>query len=293
MRTICFSDNPNDYEILFQELINTRDTVISWQLQEGERLIKKSKVSSVDLDSNVFATKIIGSENGDFKKDTVYFFIKNKNIIFKSSLLHTNDFLSFRLPQELKVLDDKETSEWIKNIDMEDLNVFVKGHGFANIPLETTRVRGEGRANINTSKSSHYSGANTTDHISTKWRITSMSKHDSEMFETELSFVSLDEEDLKYADQRSAPRARPPSDKMVCVQRDGQAMGEMFNLFDLSQGGLGFLTTEKDHFEVGQTLNILGFDDKNFEAPMVVVVRAIRETDESATMFKIGCSFQG
>ena len=119
-----------------------------------------------------------------------------------------------------------------------------------------------------------------------------MSKKDSELFEQELSFVTLDEEDKLFADQRAAPRARPPKDKMVCIQFGDKSVGEMYSLFDLSQGGLGFITENPERFEVDQTLNILGFDNNGFETPMVVVVRAIRETDSTGSQFKVGCAFQ-
>ena len=79
---------------------------------------------------------------------------------------------------------------------------------------------------------------------------------------------------------------------MICIQFGDKSFGEMFSLFDLSQGGLGFITTDKDKFEINQKLNVLGFDNQSFETPMVVVVKAVRDTDDSGLIFKVGCAFQ-
>lgn len=294
MKTISLENHLDDYKVLFNDLVDSSDSLIVWQIQEGKRVIKAAKIHSLDLESFIFVANILEGQGPNFNSDEVYFYSKSQNIIFKASLENVIDTAQFyQLPKEIKIINEAETPAWMNEINLSDLSVFVKGYGFANIPQETTRVRGEGRANINQATHMRGNTVNGTEHISTKWRLNSMSEHDSELFETELSFVSLDEEDRLYADQRSAPRARPPKNKMICVQLGERTIGEMFSLFDLSQGGLGFITSEKNKFEVGQNLNILGFDDKSFEAPMVVVVKAIRDTDDSGLVFKVGCAFQG
>ena len=124
------------------------------------------------------------------------------------------------------------------------------------------------------------------------WSMDTMSSHDSDLFEQELSFISLDEEDKLYADKRAAPRAKPPEGKMVTIQSQipGKKAG-VYTLHDLSQGGMGFIIYDKNEYEREEIINILGFDDKSFEQPMVVQIKAIREADELGVQFKVGCAF--
>lgn len=294
MKKISIQENPDLYKSTLNKLLNAGDKLVVWQLQDSERIIKLCTINKVDFESNEFTLDILSGSTENIKTGDVFFFAKDESLIFKTSFISTTGKRSlYSLPKEINKIIDEDAPAWMSGIDFNDLNVFVKGYGLSNIPKESTFIHGKGRANINNETHMRLNSKNATEHISTVWRIDSMSKHDSELFETELSFIGLDEEDRLFADKRSTPRARPPKDKKVRVEFKASLNGELFPLFDLSQGGLGFITNDKEKFQVDQKLNILGFDNNNFQTPMVVIVRAIRDTDDSGANFKIGCSFQG
>lgn len=291
MKSILLEENLKEFQDFFESIIEAATNIISWQLRDDQsRVIFMSQFLSTDFQKKTFQGKMSDEGEKDLSSGTVYYYVETMHTIFKCEVIEIQEhsFVS-KLPLELKALNKKESSSLL-----DEMKHFVKGHGLGNIVDETTSVRGEGRANQNQATHMRYNSPNTTDHISTKWRISSMSKRDSELFETELSFVSLDEEDELYADQRSAPRARPPKDKKINIEMPGKTdQRNLYPLFDLSQGGLGFIITDKSEFKVDQKLNVLGFDDKEFDTPMVVVIKAIRDVDKEGHQFKVGCAFQG
>ena len=79
---------------------------------------------------------------------------------------------------------------------------------------------------------------------------------------------------------------------MVSIQYQvhGKKLG-VYTLHDLSQCGMGFIIYDKDEYELEEIVHIVGFDENNFEAPMVVQVKAIREADELGVKYKVGCAF--
>lgn len=291
MKSIQLKNNSKEYKNFFSEIAESNTAIISWQVGEDQsRTIRTCQISSFEIENNFFESVFIDKKNDLFNLGTIYFYIESKNTIFKAELVSVNDEKQkSTLPTELKKLNEDESKSLLN-----EMKNFVKGYGHANILTETTRVSGAETEKNNANNHMRYNSNNSTDHISTKWRMTSMSKHDSELFETELSFVALDEEDKLYADQRAAPRARPPKNKMINIQHPTiEDKSIFYSLFDLSQGGLGFIVLSADEFQVDQKLNVLGFDDKQFDSPMVIVVRAIRDVDESGALFKVGCAFQG
>lgn len=117
---------------------------------------------------------------------------------------------------------------------------------------------------------------------------------DADIFQAELDeFLSPDDEDKMFADKRSAPRARPKKTKMVTASIDGSDDIKIYELFDLSQGGMSFLCLEENFFEKGNNVLIHAFDEKNFESPMVSEVMSVRPADELGVQFKIGLKFVG
>lgn len=135
-----------------------------------------------------------------------------------------------------------------------------------------------------------------TEHTSTKEYTKSLkdeqSAHDKKIFEDELSFISLDDEDKKFADKRDAPRARPQKGKMVFMRVKGESStDESFELFDLSRGGLGVICFEETRFSKEDTIEILAFDKNKLDSPMLAIVRSVRPADETETSFKIGMQF--
>lgn len=117
---------------------------------------------------------------------------------------------------------------------------------------------------------------------------------DADIFQAELDeFLSPDDEDRMFADKRSTPRARPKKTKMVTASVEGSDDIKIYELFDLSQGGMSFLCLEENFFEKSNTVLIHAFDEKSFESPMVAEVMSIRPADELGVQFKVGLKFVG
>ena len=284
--------------------------ILMWQLKEdGTRILQPVFIKEIIGDDQLLlqtATK----KNFELKQQTVYFHIATHKLIFKSEIDSIEDkFARVKFPQLMKfteeeMVDDKEVDlglhEFTKYIEGHGLGnhideiMRVAGNGRANINRENMRVKGSGGGNFNQSTHMRLNTSNATDKISTKWAINSMSSHDSEIFQTELNFVSLDDEDKIYAEQRESVRAKPKEGKMITIQKSDLATSEeIFPLYDLSKGGLAFLTTDQELFTKGEVVLVNALDEKRFEIPMQVSVMAVREADELSVQFKIGCAFVG
>lgn len=117
---------------------------------------------------------------------------------------------------------------------------------------------------------------------------------DADIFQSELDeFLSPDDEDKMFAGQRAAPRARPKKTKMVTASASGSEDIKVYELFDLSQGGMSFLCLDEKFFKVGNQVLVHAFDEKNFESPMIAEVMGVRPADELGVQFKIGLKFIG
>ena len=287
MKTYELEGNEAYYQSFFESLKDLQTPLISWQVEvDGSKNVLRVQVADFHLQSRgiTFSTEEAG--NSFFNTGLVFFFSKEKHAIFKAQV--------GMLPAELMKLDEDEIEEFTNKYQLDKSEFFVKGHGFANKKSAKQMVRGKGEANIQTAGYMKYEAEHTTERIDTKWHMSSMSKRDADLFETELSFILIDAEDEKYASKRATPRARPPKGKQILVSKSGGAdhlKNQSYSLFDLSRGGVSFLTSIEAEFEVGTQINILGFDSNEFDEPMIADVRAVRETDETRSLFKVGCSF--
>ena len=66
---------------------------------------------------------------------------------------------------------------------------------------------------------------------------------------------------------------------------------ETHELFDLSRGGLGVICFNEERYYSGDIIEIFSFDSNILDAPMLSIVRSVREADETRTSFKIGMQF--
>lgn len=217
----------------------------------------------------------------------------------------------------------KEFDKFVEGHGLANTNaemVMVEGEGRANNTdeLELNHVGGKGLSNIDETQhmvlrtdeatdhlATKRAGSTSTDHIdmrttskasneklTTAWHVNIMSKSDAALFEQELSFVTLDEEDKIFEGKRTTPRAKPPEGKMVTVQvGDGSRAQSTHPLYDLSQGGFAFLVFSLDEFNKDETVLIKAFDTKKFDEPMAAKIMAIREADEMGIQYKVGCQF--
>ncbi|MBD64513.1 MAG: hypothetical protein CME62_04870 [Halobacteriovoraceae bacterium] len=309
MKTLSKENNRLDIRDMISEIIVSGFPVISWQLKaSGARIIHPVFLKEMIGDDEIMLMTA-NSSNFDYDDTTIYFYASTHKFIFKTTHTSYEDkFARVSFPIEIKMIDENETSNLEKDVGLSEFKKFVYGHGLGNKNDEFLRVAGRGRANIrsanmkvaghgigNKNEETHmrYSSANATDKISTKWKMSQMSKRDAEIFNEEVEFVSLDEEDKLYADKRTSARARPKKGKVLTVQTGDQSTPEqIYPLFDLSQGGLAFLAFGENEFKSGETILIKTFDSKVLDHPMIAIVRSVRQADELGLQFKIGCQFK-
>lgn len=321
-----------EYNSLLNEIMDAKDPLVSWQVNsEMKRQIAPVHLVGVSESFLEFTiANNEDFELWDFpyffycEKRQVIFKTAIKAANERRSIVVNPDEIKFvdAVDEKMKDLTDVLNQEL----------VYVDGEGRANEFHENIVVNGKGEANlIDDSKymrlntldatehintkidqshttdvidknrydatstehiNTNMSYSSSTDKIDTKWEATSMSDHDSNIFETELSFVTLEDEDEMYANKRTSPRSKPPEGKMVTIQvADGSRPQATYPLYDLSRGGFAFLVFAKEEFNSGEDIHIKAFDTKKFETPMDGIVRSIREADEMGIQYKVGCQF--
>jgi hypothetical protein len=176
----------------------------------------------------------------------------------------------------------------------DNLNTSMSGKSSSSSERLSTSMVGKGKTEHQTTR---VNAKTKTDHSSTTVATKTkeeyeQSQRDKEIFETQLSFISLDEEDKKFAGQRDAPRARPEKGKMITMKVQGSDQEkESHELFDLSRGGLGVICFDEDRYAKDDIIEIFAFDKNILDSPMLSIIRSVREADETKTSFKIGMQF--
>lgn len=352
-----------EFNIYFNELLNSKISFVLWQVQNNSRIIAHMAFEHYSFENDSLKLKLL-EKKSEMIKGLVYFYSPDLSFIFKTELLDiTQDIFSLSLPFVIKVLDADEVSDFQDNFELntlvmddrtiikevtddlsvenlshdldreridieqmvydsevekirrdhlsgtvdgtddeggqlsgdnktERINVHNKGHSKTDKMRSTLAGKVGSNAKITTSMQ----GKGKTDHETTKEYTKSLknsqTKHDQDIFEKELNYISLDEEDQKFADKRDAPRARPQKGKMVRMKKEGlSGEGRVYELFDLSRGGLGVFSLEDKEFDKGDSIEILAFDSNKLDSPMLAIVRSVRAKDESETSFKIGMQF--
>lgn len=92
---------------------------------------------------------------------------------------------------------------------------------------------------------------------------------------------------------RSHKRFDSKSGKWVKIQKEGSRV-EIYQLIDLSQGGISFIILDAEEFKRGDRLIIIEFKDKKLSAPLIGVVRYVKvnvEIEDKYADYKVGVEF--
>lgn len=238
----------------------------------------------------------------DLQEGDVYFYVESLQLMLKASWVSLEGHLfTGGLPEELKILNEEEHEQILlafAKIDPTRKELLLdysrkgknraQGGEYEGAQKKVPEYEfGEGKEKGYQFDSGSGGNAPTGDEDYQE-----QSSRDRDIFETELSFVALDEEDAIYAGQRTAPRARPPKGKMVTMQlADSSNDPSVLALFDLSRGGLSALAFSEDEYKSGDIIQVLAFDDQVFDTPMKAQVKSVRPADEQGMQFKIGMMF--
>lgn len=253
------------YEKIFKQLMANHSDVVVWQVmpldksrQQTQMLIKTlyPETNSFYLQ---FKNKIDLSE-----QLLLYAYAPAVPMIFRTEILELHDSgVTLGVPSEITVFEDA------------DVNL-VKGL----------------KESISSVWSSKRDSTYTENLGSDVMKVKSMaqrSTRDQELLNNEFG-LTVDEEDKMFADKRESPRARPKDEKFVKIAKLQGNGPEVFKLFDLSRGGMGFITFDETEFTKGSDIHIVGFNDFDLDDPLVGKIMSIRPMDGTAE-YKIGVKF--
>jgi uncharacterized protein (DUF736 family) len=255
------------FQKLFKQIQMNNCPIVVWQLvpETGERYISESRLNSFHLDTGLLHLEA-PQDNKIIPQLPVFCYSEDGRFIFKTEIqLIKSNVFSLLVPSEIKLLEEPDV---------------IVIHGSIGIDIS---------ANWKT-KRLHGQSGNQDDFM----RVKSMSERsvrDQEFLNNEFESVSLDEEEKLFADKRESPRARPKIDKWVKVLVQGSTEAKMVRLFDLSRGGIGFVTYEAESFPKGNELQVIGFEEFDLDDPLVGKIMSHRAIDEAQIEFKIGVKF--
>lgn len=240
---------------------------VVWQLipETGQRNKTDSRLNSFHFESGLMHFEV---DNGSlFQMELpIYFYSEEGQFIFKSQFKEIRPkVFTAMLPSEIKLIEDPEVNQIRTSIGMDISTVW-----------KTNRM--------------NLGGENLGGHLKVK-SMAERTARDQEFLTNEFNSVSLDEEDRMFADKRESPRARPKVEKWVKVIAEGNEEVHYLKLFDLSQGGIGFITFEPQYFPKGCKIKVVGFDQFDLDDPLIAEVMSQRPIDDLQIEFKIGCKF--
>ncbi len=252
----------SSYLKIFKEVQSLKQKVVVWQVTPQGRVVCETLLLSYSPET--MTLNILPGEQPLNPALPLYFYLEAEQVIFKSKVENVSPkYITAGFPNEMRILDESEESI-----------TFKKNH------LSTVWV----------TKTANTSVDRYNDHVRVK-TMSERSLRDQDFLNGEFNPVNLDEEDKIYADKRESPRVRPKADKLVKVVKKGEAKVHVMKLFDLSRGGMGFLTFTPDQFPKGTELYVTGFDTFELDDPLIGTVMAQRAVDEANVEFKIGVKF--
>lgn len=254
------------YKKIFQKMLGSKSPLIIWQVfpENGKRGIHETFLTSFDL--NLQTLMLTGVEEFLDPSLPVFCYLEDQSLIFRSQINEIkDDSITLVLPSEIKHLDLADVDELKVKTGL-DLKGMWK------------------------SRSRYKSGVSPA-----FWSAKSMAERsvrDQDFLNLEFNSLSLDEEDILFADKRESPRVRPKKQKLVKVIKKGDPVSNLFELFDLSRGGMSFVTTLPDYFPKGCEIFVMGFDSFDLDDPLIGTVMGHRKIDDSRVDMKIGIKFQ-
>lgn len=252
------------YQKIFKQLMANSCVLVLWQNDptSGQRFVSPAILSTYNFQSGRFHVLLV-QQLSPKKNLPLYCYSKFGQILFKTTIHNLkNATCSLSIPSEIQLLEHQ---------DAENLN---------------------GKVSYNDVWNNHNKFSEEIDNDEVKVKsMSERSERDKEFLSHELNSISLDEEDKLFADKRESPRARPKMEKFVKLNPKGNSDSSFYKLFDLSQGGLGFITTEKNLFPKGIQVQILGFEQFDLDDPLIGTVMSQRPLDDLGIEFKIGIKF--
>lgn len=255
------------YQKIFSSLMANQIKLMVWQYvpDTGKRNVTEIRISAFNLESKSIHVEC----KKEFPIDAaqlMYFYSEEAQLIFKTNLqeMRDNNF-SVNIPEEIKLLDEPDFEEAYTHVksglEKSEWRVKRIGFGYNELGTDVMRVKS----------------------------MSQRSSRDQDFLNQEFHPVNLDEEEKMFASKREAPRARPKANKKVKILVKDEA--KVYKLFDLSQGGMGFLTDSFEDFDTGSQVRVIGFDDFNLDDPLIGTIKNVRPLEGAQVEFKVGVKF--
>lgn len=110
-----------------------------------------------------------------------------------------------------------------------------------------------------------------------------------------VELVEVENEEL-FKHLREAPRVQPKNEQFVSLERtklDGSfSKLEVFTLYDISQGGMGFKIDDPSEFDIGEGVEVKYINENPVPKVMVGDVVSIRQDEDHGNEFKVGVRFK-
>jgi hypothetical protein len=258
------------FEKIFKQLMANQSDLVVWQVSpdSGKRQISSSRLNAFHMESRKLHFEV-DKNNNVVSSLPFYCFAEDGLVIFKTEIQSVSGSnISVSLPEEMKVLEEKDV-------------IFIKGSIGEDIakPWKTKRI-----------DTSPVNKIGTTHDVMRVKSMAQRSNRDQQLLKSEFG-LTVDEEDKLFAGQRAAPRARPKDDKWVKVVRGIGEAALPYKLFDLSQGGMGFVSFDETEFPKGSDIHVVGFNGFELDDPLLGTIMSIRPMDGVLSEFKIGVKF--
>ena len=261
MKVIHLNEAVSSFQKVFKEVQGLKQKVVIWQVLQGHRSICDTLLVSYNQELRIL--DVLPGDSEVILSHPLYFYLEDQQIIFKSTVESRNAAsISVRWPAELQFLDEEENIK-IKNV--KSVQTFW-----------SSRIHG-GVERIN-------------DFIRVK-TMKDRTSRDQDFLQGEFDHTTLDEEDRFFSGKRESPRVRPKADKLVKIVKKGDEKVNVMKLFDLSRGGMGFLTVNPSQYAKGTEIFVTAFDAFELDDILIGTIVSLRPVDESNVEFKVGIKF--
>jgi c-di-GMP-binding flagellar brake protein YcgR len=270
MRVLAQENSFLMYQKIFSNVQANDCSLVIWQFSpnSGKRSINYSKLNSYYMDKKLLHFNL-PKDTGLDQSLPLYCYSEDVQFIFKSNILDIREnVFSLSMPPEIKILEDIERNT-------------IKGQMGLDLNADYLRVK---RLNV-------FASNDVSPGYMKVKSMTQRSTRDQEFLNHEFGTISLDEEEKLFAGQRETPRARPKNEKWVRLKINDSENIYRLKLFDLSQGGMGFISFDTNIFPKSSKVYILGIDAHDLDDPLVGQVMSHRPIDDSQIEWKIGVKF--
>lgn len=254
---------------LFRHLQRNQCLLTTWQVdpQSGKRSVYHSTLGSFHTDMKRVSFSL--TEKFELNPNLeLFFYAEDGQFIFKTQIEQMNgQHFLVTFPKEIQLLEDPEARMMQERTGVEVSKVWKSKRLEIDKP-ETFGVSSD---------------------LSLK-AMSDRSSRDQEFLNNEFN-PSLDEEDKMFADKRESVRVRPKVQKQVRLMVQGDENLHVMKLFDLSQGGMAFLTLRPEEFPKGTQVIVMGFGTFDLDDPLIGTIASARPVDDTNVEHKIGIKF--